>query len=469
MAKTLTPKFNTTDVNRADYRCRSAAAQCDTTLELVRDLAVGEKAIKAKTKYLPIEGKESVKDYAIRYQRSLLFNTLQKTLNALTGAPFRINPVLDVDVPQVIRRDFEDIDLAGSHGDVFLRNVFYQAVRDGHAFIFVDFQLPLPTSVTSAAPIPDASDDQAAGRRPYWVSYEKDQAFNWASDRINGETVLTRIVFRECLTVASGEYGEREAIRYRKLKLQLIAPASPGRPAVYGPMEWELFEEVTSGGKTVLNRLSGDVTSLRRIPVVVIYTNRTGYLTSDPPLAGLANLNIGHYRQWSDLAEQVRWLTPMAVKRISSPELDKKETRPTINIGRRSVIECIGEHSDFKLVSHDPDCIKPSMDFVQRLEQWMSVEGVSLIAAKDEKQVTLGEKEMDQGERLSTLSLWMRGLSDGAEQAMRFHARYYNLTDGGSIIMTLSGISEDAVKVTPAPLPGPMPEGTKDENAAPVA
>lgn len=467
---------NVKDTSRPDYRCKAAVMMSDEELELCRDFAIGPKAIKAKAKYLPQEEGEHADSYAIRLDRSLVFNTFQKTLNALVGMPFNVDPILDKDVPAQLKADLEDVDLAGTHFDVFLREQFYRAVRDGHSFIFIDAPPPLETSITSAAPVPDASDDLAAGRRAFWIGYEKDQAYNWASDRINGETVLTRITFRECVTVPDGEYGEKDVIRYRVLKLQVISPAQPllAKAAVYGPMQWKLFQEIKHGNnKSTFQEIGGGVTKLQRIPVVAVYTNRTGFLISAPPLAGLAKLNLGHYQQWSDLADQIRYLAPLTVRKLDvKEEIEKPDADPKqyerLTIGRKSVVTIAGEHAKVELVSHNPDCIKPAHDFIKDLEQAMSVEGVSLIAAKDEKEVTLGEKQMDQAERLSALGLWVRNLTDAAEQCLRFHARYYNLNDGGSIIITLSGVNEDAVKAVAAPLPTPT-GAVQDRNAAPVA
>lgn len=467
---------NTKNPALPDYRCKAAIAQCDEDLELCRDLAIGPKAIKAKAKYLPKEEGEHADSYGIRVDRSLLFNTYKKTLDALVGMGFKVDPVLDTDVPAQIKKDLEDADLAGTHFDVFLRTAFWYAVRDGHSFIMVDSPPPLQQSITSAAPTPDAADDQAAGRRPYWVTYEKHQAYNWASDRINGETVLTRITFRECVTVSDGNYGERDVVRYRSLKLQVISPATPGKPAVYGPMQWELFEEVATKSKSAkpeLQRVGGGLTKLTRIPVVVIYTNKTGFLISEPPLAGLARLNKGHYQQWSDLADQVRYLAPTAVRKLDVAQEVNKDQDPAkqkvMNYGRKAVITIAGTDADFKYISHDPDCIKPAHDFIKDIEQAMSAEGLSIIAAKDEKEVTLGEKEMDQAERMSSLALWIRQCQDSAEQLLRFHARYYNLNDGGSVILTISGVTADAVKAIPAPMPGVTTGQVQDQNAAPVA
>lgn len=472
---TTQTKDNTKDAARADYRIKAALAQCDEDLELCRDLAIGPKAFRAKhDKYLPIEQGEHADSYGIRLNDSLLFNTFKKTLDALVGMGFKVNPVLDTDVPAQLRSDLEDVDLAGTHFDVFLRIAFWYAVRDGHSFIMVDSPPPLQQSITSAAPVPDAADDQAAGRRPYWVTYEKHQAYNWASDRINGETVLTRITFRECVTVADGEYGEKEKIKYRVLKLPKLTEASPGKPATYGPMEWVLFEEIpTRNSKKVeLQQVGGGVTSLTRIPVVVIYTGKTGFLISEPPLAGLAWLNLGHYRQWSNLADQIRYLSPTAVRKLDVEQELNKDQDPkkhaVIQYGRKAVITVAGEHADFKYISHDPDCIKPAHDFIKDLEQAMSTEGISLIAAKDEREVTALEKSMDQAERMSSLALWVRQCADSAEQLLRFHARYYGLNDGGSVILTISGVTADAVKAIEAPMPSPT-GAVQDQNAAPVA
>lgn len=468
-------KPNIKDVNSPDYRCKAARNQVDADLQLCRDLASGPKAFKANASYLPRETGEHEDSYAIRWERSLLFNTYSKTLDALVGMGFKVNPVLDTDVPTQIRTDLEDVDLAGNHFDVFLREAFWKAVRDGHSFIMVDSPPPLIQSTTSAAPVPDASDDLAAGRRPYWVTYEKDQAYNWSSDRINGETVLTRITFREAVTVADGEYGEKDIIRYRVLKLPKLAEATPGKPPVYGPMQWALLQEITEGtrGKPTFKPIGGGMTKLQRIPVVPLYTNRRGFLISEPPLANLARLNLGHYQQWSDLADQIRFLAPMTIRKIDLKNELTPEGGPIADakmpIGRKSVIRIYGPDSDVKLLSHNPDCIKPAHDFIKDLEQYMSTEGVSLIAAKDEKEVTLGEKEMDQGERLSSLAMWVRACSDTAEQCLRFHARYYGLNDGGSVIMQVSGVSADAVKAVAAPMPSPPTGAVQDQNQAPVA
>ena len=88
---------------------------------------------------------------------------------------FRKEPKLGKDVPKIIRgREeaegqsklegwAENIDLAGTHWTVFAKEVFADALRDGHSFIYVDMPPKLPDAATLA-------DEREAGRRPYWVS-----------------------------------------------------------------------------------------------------------------------------------------------------------------------------------------------------------------------------------------------------------------------------------------------------------
>lgn len=425
------------EMDQPDFRCPAAVSMA-VSLEIVRDLAGGTPQMRKKAeKYLPKEPGEKEKSYRVRLARSLLFNTFVKVREGLVGMAFKENPVLGDDVPLQIKQHLEDIDLAGSHIDVFAKELFEDIVNDGHAFIFVDMPQRLTASVTSAAATPDAYDEQVAGQRPFWVKYKKDQAINWTSDRINGETVLTQITFEECATEKAGRYGQREVTRYRTLTLPLITPASPGKPAVYGPMVWSLHEK---NEKDEIVAVDGDVTDLDRIPVVCIYSRRTGYLESEPPLIDLAHLNVGHWQQWSDINNQIRMLTPILVRKRVVKPASEGEDRPQeeIQLGPGTVVDLDDKDAELKYVSHDGTAIDTARESLMDLEQRMSAVGLSLIAAKQDKVVTLGEKVMDQGERTSELSTWVRGLTDGIEQALGFHAGYMGLPDGGSISMTVT-------------------------------
>ena len=439
---------STNQPDNPSYKCEAATRQLPS-LEIVRDLAGGTPAMrKAGEKYLPSEEGESRKAYFVRLSRSLLFNTFVKVREGLIGMALKKrNPEADSDielgddVPPLIREHVEDIDLAGSHLDVFAKDLFRKVVNDGHAFIFVDMEQAanLP-SVTRAG---NTRADSIA-RRPYWVSYAKDQAINWKSDRIGGITTLTQITFKECATESDGQYSEKEVVRYRVLRLPLQSVKVPGRPAVYGLMEWELWEERESetDGVQVIMVDSGR-TSLSRIPVVPIYARRTGFLESEPPLLDLAHLNVGHWQQWSDLNCQLRMLVPILEIRgdLVAPPVpataNTNAAKQQLSVGPGAALQFKDDKGGVAYKAADPGATQGMREALMDLEQRMSAIGLSIIAAKQDKEVTATEKVLDQDERQSELSSWVRALKDGIEASLQFHAIYLGLPSGGSVLMDL--------------------------------
>jgi hypothetical protein len=225
--------------NRPDFVCGSAMLQ-RAGLQLIRDLRGGTRQMQHRAgKYLPKLTTETPAEHRLRLQRALLLNTLVKTLGGLVGMVMKENPVYTV--PTIVRPMLDDFDLQGNHADVFWKDAFTDAVADGHCFILVDMEEPLPASITSAAQRPDAADEQAAGRRPYCVKYKKDAALNYVPARINGEVVIQRISFEENITVPDGRFGEKQEQRYRVFELPVITAPGPGQRGVYGQAVWSLW------------------------------------------------------------------------------------------------------------------------------------------------------------------------------------------------------------------------------------
>lgn len=421
--------------------------------------------------YLPKEEGEGHTGYQVRLKRSLLFNTFVKVREGLIGIALKKNPELEPDVPPLLRTHIEDIDLCGCHLDVFIKDVFRNVINDGHGFIFVDMARP-----TSLAPATLAGNTRADSnlRRPNWVSYKKDQALNWRSARIGGAIVLTQITFEECSTEADGRYGEKTVRRYRVLRLPEISPALPGREAVYGTMEWEIHEEKTIDGvTTVVPTGERGTTSLSRIPVVTIYSRRTGFLESEPPLIDLAYLNVGHWQQWSDLNCQLRMLVPILEVKGELMETEGGEQgaqKPRLRLGPGAVAQFRDDKGGIEYVSHDGTAIEATRQSLIDLENRMSAVGLSVISAKSEKSTqapTATEKVLDQNERESELSSWLRALKDGVEAAMKIHAvDYLGLPTGGSIVLGFDEVDEEAVMAVNAPKGGP---GMSPEEVSEIA
>jgi len=257
-------------------------------LTLVRDVEEGETAIKDKRhEYLPQEPKESDKAYDIRLARSGWWDGTSKCKAALVGMVFRKPPVIGDGKASKLAPEIEaildNIDLQGNHLNVFTKVAFDQAMLDGHAFVFIDMARPLdPQAATK-------SDEK--GRRPFVRLVKKDQVINWIEGKNEkGEIVATQATIHECIKERMGRFGELEVDQWRVLFLE------------DGFLHWEVWRvrQKEGGGEEVYVHESGDAPKIPFIPLVPIYTRRTGFWKSKPALLGLARLNILHYQGWSD-------------------------------------------------------------------------------------------------------------------------------------------------------------------------
>ncbi len=290
----------------------------------------------------------------------------------------------------------ENIDLQGNHWTVVAKELFTDALKHGHAFLYVDMPPALPEGATLA-------DERAAGLRPYWVSYKASQALNWRVEneyrtvtlqngrqiRVpTGRQVLAQITFEECSNEPDGIYGEREVRRYRVLR--------PGR--------WELHKEVkTENGTDYVLDGQGE-TSLAEIPVAVVYGRKTGWLSSRPPLLDLALINLAHYQKYSDYSEGLR----MCIPQLCTDDTGLK-------------IEVIGHHSIHKTQAGrevyfaEPTGagLSPQRQDLLDLQEQMAILGLAVMASKKpQPEKTATEVSTDHLQSDSELATAARSLID---------------------------------------------------------
>ena len=266
------------DTNKPDYEC-VAYRQMDEDVALVRTVVGGTKLMRvAGENLLPKHPNEEAVDYDRRLARAVLFNALAKTVNGLTGMVFRKDPVLSDDTPAMIVEHAKNIDLAGRDLSVFARDVYNDAMTDGHSWVMVDAPRVAEGEVVTL------QQERERGLRPYWVQILKQDAINWRYELVDGRPVLTLFVYRELAMVPSGDFGEEVKERYRVLR----------------PGSFELWEKVQSKTKTQWNLVDVGTTTIDYIPVVFVPTNRTSHFRSDPPLLDLAYENVEHWQVRSD-------------------------------------------------------------------------------------------------------------------------------------------------------------------------
>ena len=388
-----------------------AASAMVEELELVRDVAGGPKRVRdAGPKYLPKAPGEDAENYRARLMRSVFFSMYQTAVDGLTGFVFRKDPVLGEDVPTPMVEHWENIDLAGTHGDVFLRDLMADAMVAGHAAILVDYP-------DTGGQLLSRGEEQAGGIRPYWVPIKKDDIVSWRETVENGQTLLDQVVIRECRTVPDGTYGEREQTQYRVLYRS------------EGVVGWRL-EQVTDH-QTVIVVAEGTYANQVEIPLAEVPTSgRTGRLMSRPTLADVAYLNVHHYQMHSDYVTSIH-KTCVPIFTVSGGG----EMNGPLVIGPNAAFAFSNPAASAAYVSHDGASLgacKAALDDTVRAIADLSL---AMLASEKRAAETARAKEIDKGATDSKLAVTARGLQDATERALGFHARYLRFPSGGSIVI----------------------------------
>lgn len=389
------------------------AAKQVAALEMVRDLFDGpEKVRERATRYLPKDPGEDSDNYSGRLARSVFFNAFRQTIDGMVGFIVRRDPVLGDDVPPDIAEDWENIDGAGTHGDVFCRELLQDAATAGHAAIFVDF--PRTDGQQTAL-------DEMRAIRPYWVPIRKEHLVSWRTENENGRIMLTQVVLKECQSVPDGAFGEREQVRYRVVRRDRAA--SP-------PVTYTLLE-VTKANEIVLVD-AGAYLNQVEIPLVEITTTgKRGLFDSTPPLLDLAYLNVAHYQQWSDYANSLHKTCVPIFTTIGATMPARGEGVSTQVLGPNTGL-ALPTGGDAKYVVHDGQALGACKAALDDLKTDMATMGLSLLSPAKRVAETADAKKIDKAASDSAVAVLARSLQDALERALGYHAAYLN-TEGGSV------------------------------------
>lgn len=391
----------------------AAEAQMED-LGIARDLFGGPGRVRRKTtKYLPKAPAEDQQNYNVRLQRSVFFNFFGKTIKGLCGFIFRKDPDIGDDVPPQIKEHCENIDLAGTHVDVFLYEMLQDGMTAGHSAILVDY----PN--TGGRPM-TLLDEQ--GLRPYWVPIKKDNILSWRTVIEDGRTILSQIVLLEMTYVPDGPFGEKEQKRYR-----MLWRVNTGKAIVVGFQLLEINEK-----NVVVEVDAGLYKNQVEIPIAEVPTSgRRGMFESDPPLVDLAFLNVAHYQQWSDYATSMH-MTCVPILFTAGFDLEDDDGEDII-VGANMALNSENPAGKAEYVSHNGAALGQCKLALDDLKNDMASLGIAMLSNQKRVAETAEAKRIGKSDTDSALSVTARGLQDGVERALGFHAKYMGLDSGGSI------------------------------------
>ena len=229
-----------------------------------RTVMAGEDALKfAGPSYLPKLGDQSSKEYADYKTRAMLYNASGRTVQALTGALFRKQPVISgIDIEELNAFVPDQTDFLG-----FVKDLSSDILAVGRSGVLVDI-------------------DNDEDGNPVMSSYRAEDIINWSF----GEN--SYIVLREYASVINdGDVFEQEAEeRYRVLWLTDGVYSQE----LYRKTEDDSIEKISDFTPTVKGR------PLEFIPFVFFNVKNLYPQPEEPPLLDLVNVNLSHYRNSAD-------------------------------------------------------------------------------------------------------------------------------------------------------------------------
>lgn len=358
-------------------------------LDLLADLMGGTLSMRAAgQRWLPREAAESWTAWRIRLQRTVLFNSLSRTVQALSGRPFA-RPVTLESAHPALQRLAENCDQEGTSLGDFAKRLLQRLLIDGMVHILVD------------RPV--------AGGAPYLVMVTASQLIGATRD----DDGLSEIRVAETHIRRVGRFGEEASQAVRVIgrhTWQLWHPRGDLDSCVIGT--WH----VTAEGQH----------DYGRPPLITLNVAPSGFMQSRPPLIDLAWLNLAH---WQSTSDQRHILHVARVPILFGRALQAAEG--DIEIGPNRLIMADDPAADLRFVEHSGAAIDAGRQDLIDLEDRMAVLGLDMLRRRPGNETATG-RAIDAAEAHAALTGVIATLRDGLQAAFEMAADWMDVPDGAA-------------------------------------
>lgn len=348
----------------------------------LRTVVAGTKAMRDAGKtYLPKEEGESELAYEARLKRTVLFNATRKTVQDMAGRVFAKEVQIDGGSSRFAQWA-ENIDGTGRHLNTFAAHVFADALQSGIAYIVAD------------TPVNDDGATLATQGQPYLVHLSVEDVIGWTHEYTEDGLRLTSFRYYETVEMTDGVHAETIT------QIKVLLPGAYECWRKNEKEQWVLYQEGARG--------------IEEIPVAPIYLNQTGFMTGEPPLRDLADLNITHWQSSSD-QRNILHVARVPILFMAGVHEDVK-----LVVGSGSLTRASDANASLTYVEHSGAAIGSGKDDLKELEFQMQAMGLQLLQAEPTQTAT-GEVRDDVKEN-SRLGRMADALKDGLENALAFMA-----------------------------------------------
>lgn len=363
--------------------------------DLPIDLRGGTPAMRAaRTKYLPLEEDEKDPQYEVRLELATLFAAYDDTIQKLASRPFSKPVVIENSSPEL---DYIESNCDGDGTTLtdFSENLIDSQIDLGLTYILVDFSKITENEGGSTA---TKKQEKDAGARVFFIHYKADNVIWW---NIDDQGTLTEVRFLDAKMV--------DGIRVELVKVWFVD-------------SWEVWQKVPKKEQKeehwiIINQ---GVHTFGRIPLVVVYAKRTGRMTARPPMYGLADENLAHWRTRADYRSALRF-GMFGIIFIKGVDPNTK-----VVIGPGSTFKTKNEKAEMSHIEHTGKSIAAGLEELVATEHRMQVLGLQPLVKSGGRDTATG-KSIDESRNRSPLQRWARTLEEGLEECYVIAAEWHKI------------------------------------------
>lgn len=357
--------------------------------QLVRDCLAGEETVKkARGKYLPMpnvedQSLENKKRYESYVERASFYPVTSSTCEGLLGQVFDVEPV--VEIPDEIEYYKTDVTGSGIGMCQASAKTLAEVLSYGRSGILLDY--PSLNGATRA----DVLDGVA---RPIMAMYSPFDIINWRIETKGAKKFLSLLVFSECYVVADDGFEVKEGFQWR------VCRCDETTGWLYQVELWEadgndyVIKEIYAPQDANGNRFSF-------IPFTFVGSMNNDPSCDQPPLYGIASLNIKHYRNSADYEDSVYMVgQPTPVFTGLTKDWIDNVLGGKVQLGSRGSVNLPKDGAATLLQVEPNSMVKEAMD---QKEAQMVALGAQLIQPQNVTR-TLGEAKMDKNTQTSVLA-----------------------------------------------------------------
>jgi hypothetical protein len=369
----------------------------------------GTAALRARSRdFIPREPREDEAAYNRRIFHATLPPFLTRLASQAAGVILRKG--IEIDGDPYWTDWATNVTGDGTTLNEYARRQLITAILFGHSSSIVDY--PADSTAQSLA------EERALARRPYLVPIHPRQILGWRTSNDSWSSDLSQVRIRETVILSAGLYGEEITEQIRVLspgRYELWRPQTPRtnlpiNNQLPGPTAWDLYKPGT--------------TSLDRIPLVTVYSNRTGNLLSKPPLLEVAQLNIAYAQRFCDYHHSIHvGACPiLTFYGLDEEQLENGEAGLSVN---NAILLPIG--GDAKYVEPTSDAFDAQLKCLAALEDQISRLGINTLTQQNVTNAAAESKRMDRIDSDSIMAVIAGDLERSITEIFELAAAYTDI------------------------------------------